>query len=75
MFPQGGSIKRLSIPHEKETVGYLHLAYGDHVIGVDFDCVNEYVYYTDATLGHIERTKYNGTNTEAVIKGLKFPEG
>ena len=75
LFVQSGALKRLSVPYRSKHFGYLHTAYGDNLIGTDFDCKEKFAYYTDATRGEIGRVTYNGLNQKVIIKGLKFPEG
>ncbi|EDO27820.1 predicted protein, partial [Nematostella vectensis] len=46
-------------------------------VGVDYDCVEEYIYWTEIMEGCIMRAKYDGTKLEVVIprKQVKSPEG
>ncbi|CAL1530382.1 unnamed protein product [Lymnaea stagnalis] len=44
-------------------------------VGVDTDCQDGYLYWTDASMGLIRRSKLNGSDVEVIVSGLKSPEG
>jgi len=75
VFIQSGAVKRFSYPYKLDTTQYIYTAYGDKLIGLDYDCKDELIYFTDATTGEINRMKYNGDQKENVHEGLVFPEG
>ena len=45
------------------------------MVGVDYDCKDKKVYWTDVTSGSIQRSNYDGTAMENVVNGLRDPQG
>ena len=58
------------------------LAHGEVVtrqiaaVAIDYNYDTGFIYWTDVTLGNIQRALFNDTKTiEVVVRGLKSPEG
>ncbi len=45
------------------------------MIGVDYDCEQKKVYWTDITSKMIQRSNYDGSKVEIVVEGLSEPQG
>ena len=66
----------MPLPYQKNQVGKLYIQDDALFVGVDYDCKNKHVYWSEVTSGAILRCKYDGTAVEYVIsKGLGSPEG
>jgi nidogen (entactin) len=77
IFTQGMSLLRIPLEPTKEDVGRLILTKPHQIpAGLDVDCLQGYVYWSDVAHGVIYRASYNGTISEPVIEGvLRSPEG
>ncbi|XP_048586390.1 uncharacterized protein LOC5504315 isoform X1 [Nematostella vectensis] len=77
IFTKGNSVQRMSLPPRPSAIGLLYQSRGHVNVGVDYDCVEEYIYWTEIMEGCIMRAKYDGTKQEVVIprKQVKSPEG
>jgi nidogen (entactin) len=77
IFTQGMSLLRIPLQPTKEDVGKLILTKPHQIpAGLDVDCLQGYVYWSDVAHGVIYRASYNGTISETVIEGvLRSPEG
>ncbi|XP_019624540.1 PREDICTED: nidogen-1-like isoform X25 [Branchiostoma belcheri] len=87
LFAQGMSISRIPVPaqgYRGQIVGAQSAARGKKVlvkagmtaVGIDYDCVDGYMYFTDVTGRSISRAKMDGSQPEVIIsQGLSSPEG
>ena len=75
LYAQGGNIKRFSYPYEAMSYGYIYRNNQHLMVGVDYDCKDKKVYWTDVTSGSIQRSNYDGTAMEIVVSGLRDPQG
>ncbi|BFZ12302.1 hypothetical protein BsWGS_15341 [Bradybaena similaris] len=76
IYAQGAKVMRVSTESRPGDYGH-QLIYipGSLAVGVDIDCLEGDIYWTDAAMGVIRRAKLNGTGVEAIVTGLKSPEG
>ena len=75
MFTKGNSVQRMSLPPRPNNVAPIHQRPGAIHVAVDYDCVEEHVYWSEVTKGVISRAKYDGSQKQAVLKNLGSPEG
>ncbi|CAH1277418.1 NID1, partial [Branchiostoma lanceolatum] len=87
LFAQGMSISRIPVPaqgYRGQIIGAQSAARGKKVlvkagmtaVGIDYDCVDGYMYFTDVTGRSISRAKMDGSQPEVIIsQGLSSPEG
>ena len=75
VFTKGNSVQRLSLPPRPNSVGVVYQSPGMVNVGVDFDCVDMNLYWTEITTGSIFRSSYNGSKLEFIIKKMGSPEG
>ena len=77
LFTQGMSLLRLPLQPTKEDKGRLLLTKPHQIpAGLDVDCLNGLVYWSDVAQGVIYKASYNGSGVETVIDGvLRSPEG
>ncbi len=55
--------------------GYIYRDPKHLMVGVDYDCQDKMVYWTDIVSKTIQRSSYDGSNMEVLIKGLQDPQG
>uniref|UniRef100_A0A0B7B8A8 Nidogen n=1 Tax=Arion vulgaris TaxID=1028688 RepID=A0A0B7B8A8_9EUPU len=76
IYAQGNKVMSISSESRPGDYGQqLVFIAGMLAVGVDIDCQEGDVYWTDAAMGMIRRAKLNGSNVETIISGLKSPEG
>lgn len=77
IFSKGNSIQRMSLPPRPNNIGVIYQKAGAVHVGVDYDCVDQTVYWTEVTKGVIVRAKYDGSDMEVVINSgeITSPEG
>ena len=77
VYSKGNSIQRLSLPPRPNNVGVIYQHAGAVHVGVDYDCVDQKVYWTEVMKGVIRRAKYDGSEVEVIVNGGKTssPEG
>jgi len=75
LYGQGGNVKRFSYPYGPMSYGYIYRDPMKLMVGVDYDCHNKKIYWTDVISGNIQRSNYNGTGVEVVANGLIDPQG
>ena len=77
IFSKGNSIQRMSLPPRPNNIGVIYQKAGAVHVGVDYDCVDQTVYWTEVTKGVIVRAKYDGSDMEVVVNSGKItsPEG
>jgi len=71
------SLLKIPLEPTKENNGQLILTKPHQIpAGLDVDCLNGHVYWSDVANGVIYRAPYNGSSTETIIEGvLRSPEG
>ncbi|CAG5121406.1 unnamed protein product [Candidula unifasciata] len=76
IYAQGTKVMRVSTDPRPGDYGQ-QLVYipGSLAVGVDIDCQEGDIYWTDAAIGVIRRAKLNGSGVEVIVTGLKSPEG
>ncbi|XP_048259530.1 nidogen-1-like [Haliotis rufescens] len=74
VYAQGYSISR--VPYQGTGRGQM-LIYvpGQLAVGLDTDCSEGFLYWTDVAGGQIRRARYDGTDIQTVLTGLVSPEG
>ncbi|XP_067681271.1 nidogen-like [Haliotis asinina] len=74
IYAQGYSISR--VPYQGTGRGQM-LIYvpGQLAVGLDTDCAEGLLYWTDVAGGQIRRAQYDGTDIQTVLTGLVSPEG
>lgn len=77
IYSKGNSIQRLSLPPRPNDVGIIYQRPGAVHVGVDYDCVEQMVYWTEVIKGTIVRAKYDGSDMEVIVNSGKTtsPEG
>ena len=77
VYSKGNSIQRMSLPPRPNNVGVIYQHAGAVHVGVDYDCVDQKVYWTEVMEGVIRRAKYDGSEVEVILNGGKTssPEG
>ena len=77
IFSKGNSIQRMSLPPRPNNIGVIYQRPGAVHVGVDYDCVEQRVYWTEVTKGIIVRAKYDGSEMEVIVDSGKVtsPEG
>ena len=67
----------MSLPRRPNNVGLIYQRAGAVHVGVDFDCVEQQVYWTEVTKGVIVRANYDGSGMQVVIGNgrITSPEG
>ena len=81
LFSQGMSILRMPLPSTGPTdKGYPLITKSHQIaVGLDVDCLNGYIYWTDVYTGKMHKAPYNGSNSEIVSQTLEditgAPEG
>ncbi|XP_022790332.1 fibrillin-1-like isoform X2 [Stylophora pistillata] len=77
IFSKGNSIQRMSLPPRPNGIGIIYQRSGAVHVGVDYDCVEQRVYWTEVTKGVIVRAKYDGSEMEVIVDSEKVasPEG
>ena len=77
IYSKGNSIQRMSLPPRPNNVGVIYQRAGTIHVGVDYDCVDQRVYWTEVTKGIIVRAKYDGSDMEVIVKSGRStsPEG
>ena len=77
IFSKGNSIQRMSLPPRPNNIGVIYQKAGAVHVGVDFDCVDQTVYWTEVTKGVIVRAKYDGSDIVVVVNSgeITSPEG
>ncbi|GFO27396.1 low-density lipoprotein receptor-related protein 1, partial [Plakobranchus ocellatus] len=76
VYAQGNKIMRISADESSGDIGEI-IAYepGMLAVGVEIDCQEGDVYWTDAAKGVIKRSKLNGSDMQNIVNGMKSPEG
>ncbi|XP_031557799.1 nidogen-like [Actinia tenebrosa] len=77
IYTKGNSVQRMSLPPRSNAIGLVYNHEGMVNVGLDYDCVEEYIYWTEVMEGCIMRAKYDGTNRELVFQRseVRSPEG
>ena len=77
IYSKGNSIQRMSLPPRPNNVGVIYQRPGAVNVGVDYDCVDQRIYWTEVIKGVIIRAKYDGSEMEVIVNGGKAtsPEG
>lgn len=77
IYSKGNSIQRMSLPPRPNNVGIIYQRPGAVHVAVDYDCVEQRVYWTEVTRGVIVRAKYDGSDMEVIVNSGKSgsPEG
>ena len=77
IYSKGNSIQRMSLPPRPNNVGVIYQRAGAVHVGVDYDCVDQRVYWTEVIKGVIIRAKYDGSEMEVIVNGgqSSSPEG
>lgn len=77
IYSKGNSIQRMSLPPRPNDVGIIYQRPGAVHVGVDYDCVEQMVYWTEVVKGTIVRAKYDGSDMEVIVNSEKTtsPEG
>jgi len=77
IYSKGNSIQRMSPPPRPNNVGVIYQRAGAMHVGVEYDCVDQRVYWTEVTKGIIVRAKYDGSDMEVIVKSGRStsPEG
>lgn len=77
VFSQGMSILRLPLTPSEVNPGQLLLTKsGQTPVGLDVDCLQEFIYWTDVAQRTIRRSMYNGSASEILLTDAKSsPEG
>lgn len=77
IYSRGNSIQRMSLPPRPNNIGIIYQRAGAMHVGVDYDCIEQRVYWTEVTKGVIVRAKYDGSEMEVVVHNGKSasPEG
>lgn len=67
----------MSLPPRPNNIGVIYQRAGAVHVGVDYDCVEQRVYWTEVTKGVIVRSKYDGSGMEVIVNSGKItsPEG
>ena len=67
----------MSLPPRPNGIGIIYQRSGAVHVGVDYDCVEQRVYWTEVTKGVIVRAKYDGSEMEVIVDSEKVasPEG
>ena len=74
VFAQSGAIKHTQYPYNPENVTYLYKSYDSYLVALDYDCSNNFIYFTDTRRNGIGRMKYYDENP-VFRYDVKFPEG
>ncbi|KAJ7390770.1 hypothetical protein OS493_022328 [Desmophyllum pertusum] len=77
IFSKGNSIQRMSLPPRPNNIGVIYQRAGAVHVGVDYDCVESRVYWTEVTKGVIVRARYDGSDMEVIVNSgeIASPEG
>lgn len=77
IFSRGNSIQRMSLPPRPNNIGIIYQRLGAIHVGVDYDCVDQRVYWTEVRKGVIARARYDGSEIEVVVQNDESgsPEG
>ena len=67
----------MSLPPRPNGIGVIYQRPGAVHVGIDYDCVERRVYWTEVTKGVIVRAKYDGSEMEIIVdsKEVTSPEG
>lgn len=67
----------MSLPPRPGAIGLVFHHEGMLNVGLDYDCIDEYIYWTEVVEGCIMRAKYDGTGREVVFERsqVRSPEG
>ena len=74
VFAQSGTIKRAQYPYNPDNVSYLYKSYASYLVALDYDCSNNFIYFTDTRRNGIGRMNYYDRNP-IFRYDVKFPEG
>lgn len=76
IYAQGNKIMRVNADERSGDNGQI-VAYepGMLAVGVEIDCKEGDIYWTDAAKGVIKKSKFNGGEMQNVLNGMKSPEG
>ena len=61
----------MSLPPRPNNIGVIYQQAGAVHVGVDYDCVDQTVYWTEVTKGVIVRTKYDGSDMEVIVQKVR----
>lgn len=77
IYTKGNSVQRMSLPPRSSAIGLVYNQEGMVNVGLDYDCIEEYIYWTEVMEGCIMRAKYDGTGREMVFQRseVRSPEG
>ncbi|XP_067028180.1 nidogen-like isoform X4 [Acropora muricata] len=77
IFSKGNSIQRMSLPPRPNNIGIIYQRLGDVHVGLDYDCIDQRVYWTEVRKGVIARGRYDGSEIEVVVQNEESgsPEG
>lgn len=81
LFSQGMSILRMPLPGRDSTLPGYPLITKSHqiIVGLDVDCLNGQIYWSDVATGTIHKAPYNGSTSETISQPLEevtgAPEG
>lgn len=78
IYSQGMSFLRLPLSPSQDDPGQLLMVHPKQIpVGLDVDCLQGSLYWSDLALKAIRRAPYNGSRSETVIEGLLVgtPEG
>ena len=67
----------MSLPPRPGAIGLVFQQEGMLNVGLDYDCVDEYIYWTEVIEGCVMRAKYDGSGREVVFERsqVRSPEG
>lgn len=74
MFAQGMNLMKMPLdPNQKG--GKIIMRMRQTIVGVGFDCQDEYAYWTDVSSRTINRAKYDGSDYQTLIyTGMLLPQ-
>ncbi|KAJ8023749.1 Low-density lipoprotein receptor-related protein 6 [Holothuria leucospilota] len=76
LFAQRDSIQMISLDTEEHIAQVISDDHIEGAVAVDYDPVDQYIYWSDDVQGTIQRMKLNGSDREMVIHGgLEYPDG
>lgn len=67
----------MSLPPRPNNIGIIYQRLGDVHVGLDYDCIDQRVYWTEVRRGVIARGRYDGSEIEVVVQNEESgsPEG
>ena len=76
LVAQSGVIKRIDLEGRLSSMSFAFKSKPrNYLVDVDYDCLMEHVYFSDAAEGYIGKIDTNSPSHQILYQGLNFPEG